>query len=551
MGVSWGSDTLRNILFGLVDTVIMWLHGVLDSLILPAANIDVISHISSKNPQLIMGFISASISIIVLTAIYQLIVASLSQDVQKRIVQICLGAATAVIISASCYYVLPWFSKEFVANGNLAESLSTAFGGIGALEMESMTKTYYGYQVCGWDSPDEVANFQDKLWSRCVMKHKDIILKTGGTEETILQPKFAEEWVSKEHKITLTGSGFNNFIVVKTVLAANAKMPEQEAREMIIEMVNGTFNYNEKTGGGWFNGGKYIHQVNEISTFIIGVIAVALLLVTTVQILNRSFGLAFFFLALPFAAASLCTKEKKAIKAVGSQIALCFLMNTVTIATIIFAFELISWFQTTNGLFNFALILSALLFILSVPQYISMMIGAQNAGIMGGIYSIMMFANTARMVGSSVAAGGKGVMGLARGLYSGARNGMNAWSNSKSILPNGPSGNDSGHSKNSSSIPSPDKKNNNFKDNNQTKQGNNQGSMNENSQAGGNNKNSNPKSTQASPSAQNSSTRSSYLGNSRGNGENSSRSSSTESRRNLYSKDRNGDSKNGGNNTKK
>ncbi|MEG0165683.1 hypothetical protein [Anaerorhabdus sp.] len=548
MGVSWGSDTLRDVLFGLVDTVIMWLHGVLDSLILPAANIDVISYISSKNPQLIMGFISASISVIVLTAIYQLLVASLSQDVQKRIVQICLGAAAATILSASCYYVMPWFSKEFVANGNLAESLSTAFGGIGALEMESMTKTYYGYQVCGWDSPDEVANFQDKLWSRCVMKHKDIILKTGGTEETILQPKFAEEWVSKEHTITLTGSGFNNFIVVKTVLAANAKMPEQEAREMIIEMVNGTFNYNEKTGGGWFNGGKYIHQVNEISTFIVGVIAVVLLGVTAIQILNRSFGLAFFFLALPFAAASLCTKEKKAIKAVGSQITLCFLMNAITIATIIFAFELISWFQTTNGLFNFVLILSALLFILSVPQYISMMIGAQNAGIMGGIYSIMMAVNTGRMVGSSMVAGGKGVMGLASGLYSGARNGMNAWSNSKSILPNGPSG----YSKNSSSIHSPDKKNNDLEDNNnQTKQGSNQGNMNENSKANGNNKNTNPKSTQASPSAQNSSTRSSYLGSSRGSDENSSRSSSTESRRNLYSKDRNGGSKNGRNNTKK
>lgn len=432
MGVSWGSDTLRNILFGLVDIIVLWLNGILDAVVIPAANIDIIGHIRSENSEIIVGFITVSMSVIVLTAIYQLIIASLSPDIHKRIVNIFLGAVIAAILSASSLYLLPWFSEKFVATGELSTSLAGAVGGTEILQEEVLTKTVYGFELCGWDNAvayaTEDSNSGNSMWNACVRKHKDLILQTGGTEDTLYQRDFIETWVNKQHVFELKGSGFNNFISVKTLIAANPRMTDQEAKDMVIEIVNGTFNYNQKAGGGWFNGGKYIYQINEIPTFIIGIIAVCLMIVVSVQILNRSFGLAFFFLALPFAAASLCTEEKKAIKALGSQIWLCFIMNLTVITTIVLSFVMISWFQTTSGLFNFILILSALLFILNVPQYISMMIGAQGAGLMGGIYSIMMAVNTSRMAASTGVNLAKGVAGGLSNVSKSLKNGASNWS---------------------------------------------------------------------------------------------------------------------------
>lgn len=409
--VSWGSDQLRTTLFGLVKFIIQTLYDIVDTVVLKAASVDFIGVISTKYPDIISGMAQIAGAFLVVVVIYQCLMNITSKEAREGWRRIILGMFVAASIIGSIGYLVPWFTERLAPNGEISMSLAGIFDNGNIFEEEVIEDKKYGWQLCGWTSADQHIDWTGQLdissWISCYNRIGTIIKETSGNydDDLKINVDFGMNWIKQEHTYKIVGSGYNNMIAVKTLLSANPTMSDDQAKEMVIGVVNNVFNYNEKTGSFMWVAGEYKNQINEIPTFFMGVIVIAFLVVVALQMLNRSIGLGFFYLILPFASCSLPTKEKKAWKSLTGQMLLCITMNFVQIFTVVFAFTFISLFMNGTGLYNLIVIIAALLFILMVPQYISGLIGAQSAGLMGGMYSIMM--------GVSVARGGVGVAGAA------------------------------------------------------------------------------------------------------------------------------------------
>lgn len=186
-------------------------------------------------------------------------------------------------------------------------------------------------------------------------------------------------------------SSLDDSITVSFLKAANTDMSEDKVKAFVADYQLPSFDYNDVDEKGAF---KY--TLNIFPTVVFGIIMLFLLTYIAIQMLFRSFNIAFMFVMTPFSSLTLVTQDSSGWRFARSQLASSLMLNAFQLWSLVFALEFINSQQTSNAFLKILILIVGLLAVLMVPNMFNGLVGGTQQSILQAAQGALMGANAGR-----------------------------------------------------------------------------------------------------------------------------------------------------------
>ncbi|QIK57015.1 hypothetical protein G7059_03695 [Erysipelothrix sp. HDW6A] len=218
-------------------------------------------------------------------------------------------------------------------------------------------------------------------------------------------------------------TSLDDSITVSFLKAANTDMSEDKVKSFVADYQLPSFDYNDVDESGDF---KY--TLNIFPTMVFGIIMLFLLTYIAIQMLFRSFNLAFMFVMTPFSSLTLVTQDSSGWRFARSQLTSSLMLNACQLWSLVFALEFINSQQTSNAFLKILILIVGLLAVLMIPNMINGIVGGTQQSILQAAQGALMGANAARALTAgaigSVASTAMGFGNMLKGFGTGQGKGL-------------------------------------------------------------------------------------------------------------------------------